>query len=122
MQKSDTTNRYNGLIQRCEDICGLGATGITGNSTLYSQFVGWLNQWNKTGAGIAVMSWGGADPDDKGYTSAPHGTFPGATTRDYNFDPSYKVLKIKLMNVTYNGTNYVTAQPFDAADKTAIAV
>ena len=121
MVKSDLTNRYNGLIQRCEDICGLGATGITGNATLYSQFIGWMNEWHKTGASIAIMAWGGADFDDKAYTTAPHGTFAGTTNRDYNFDESYKMMKIKLVNVTYDGTNYVTASAFDSSDKDRIA-
>lgn len=116
MVKSDTSNRFNGLIQRCEDICGLGATGITGNATLYSQFIGWLNQWNRTGASMAIMAWDGADFDDKAYTTKPSGTFAGTTNRDYNFGESYKMLKIKLVNVTYDGTNWYPATPFDMSD------
>jgi hypothetical protein len=121
MVKSDTTNRYNGLIQRCEDDCGLGATGITSNAALYSQFIGWLNQWNKTGASLAIMAWGGADFDDKGYTTKPSGTFVGTTNRDYNFDESYKLMKIKLVQVSYDGINYVPAKPFDASDYECLA-
>jgi hypothetical protein len=121
MVKSNTTTRELGLIQRCEDICGLGATGITSNATLYSQFIGWLNQWQKTGASIAIMAWGGADYDDKAYTTKPSGTFAGTTNRDYNFDSSYKLLKIKLVQITYDGVNWVTAKAFDAADKPEIA-
>lgn len=114
---SDTTNRENGLIQRCEDNCGLGATGITGNSTLLSQFVGWLNQWNGLAAHYAIQAWHGHDFDDKGYTTAPSGTFAGvAATRDYNFDDAYKMLKVKLVNVSYDGTNYYPASPIDSAD------
>jgi hypothetical protein len=116
MVLSDTTNRENGLIQRCEDNCSLGATGITDNATLFSQFVGWLNQWNGMGAHYAIQAWHGHDFDDKGYTTAPRGTFAGATTRDYNFDDSYKMLKLKLVNVTYDGTNYYPATPVDSAD------
>src|ERR1035441_1476894 len=100
MVKSDLINRYNGLIQRCEDNCGLGKTGITSNDELYSKFIGWLNQWQKTGASIAIMAWGGADYDDKAYTTKPSGTFAGTTNRDYNFDSSYKLMKIKLVQIT----------------------
>lgn len=121
MTKSDTTNRYNGLLQRCEDICGLGPTGITSNAALYSQFIGWLNQWNKMAAHYAIMSWDGADFDDVGYNSAPYGTFPGTVNRDYNFDESYKFLKLKLVNVSYDGTTYVPAKPFDASDRVELA-
>lgn len=116
MVKSDTTNRYNGLIQRCEDLCGLGAIAITSNAALYSQFIGWLNQWNLTGAGIAIMSWGGADFDDKSYTTKPSGTFAGTLNRDYNFDESYKLMKIKIVNVTYDGINWYAATPIDMTD------
>lgn len=117
MVLSDTTNRENGLIQRCEDNCGLGATGISGNTTLLSQFVGWLNQWNGMGAHYAIQAWHGHDFDDKGYTTAPSGAFTGVSaTRDYNFDDTYKMLKVKLVNVTYDGTNYVTASIIDNAD------
>ncbi len=121
MVKSDTTNRENGLIQRCEDDLGLGATAITSNASLYSMFVGWLNQWNKTGADYAIKSWDGADFDDKGYTKAPHGTFVGTINRDYNFDSAYKLLKLKLVQISYDGTNYVTASPMDPADKEHLA-
>jgi hypothetical protein len=121
MQKSDTTNRYNGLIQRCEDLCGLGATGITSNASLYSQFIGWLNQWNVTGASMAIMAWDGADFDDKEYPTKPSGTFVGTTNRDYNFDESYALLKIKLVQVSYDGVSYVPAKVFDAEDKTRFA-
>jgi hypothetical protein len=121
MVKSDLVNRYNGLIQRCEDICGLGATGISGNATLYSQFIGWLNQWHNMGASIAIMAWDGSDFDDRAYTTKPSGTFAGTLNRDYNFDASYNLLKIKLMNVTYDGVNWVVARPFDASDYDKIA-
>lgn len=125
MVLSDTTTRENGLIQRCEDNCGLGATGITGNSTRFSQFVGWLNQWNGMGAHYAIQAWHGHDFDDKGYTTAPSGTFTGVSaTRDYNFDDSYKMLKVKLVNVTYTGStaDYVPATIIDSADMQARGV
>src|SRR5665213_2718878 len=121
MVKSDTVNRYNGLIQRCEDDCGLGATAITGNATLYSQFVGWLNQWNRTAASMAIMSWDGADFDDIGYTTEPHGTFAGTINRDYEFDESVKMLKLKLVNVTYDGTNFYPASPLITEDRRGLA-
>jgi hypothetical protein len=122
MQKSDATNRYNGLIQMCEGKCGLGAGGIINNANLYSDFIGWLNQWNKTFASIAIMSWDGADFDDIGYTTQPHGYFSAATTRDYNFDESYRMLKLKLVNVSYDGKTFVPAKPFDAQDRRGLAL
>lgn len=32
-----------GLIQRCEDLCGIGDGGISGNTTLLKQFTGFIN-------------------------------------------------------------------------------
>lgn len=118
---NDTTNRQ-GLVQDAEDICGLGPTGITSNSTLFQQFVRWMNIWNKIGANYAILAFDGHDFDDPNYTTLPSGTFTGVTTRDYNFDATYKMLKIKLINVTYDGTNYVQALPFDDIDLRNIAV
>lgn len=122
MVKSDAVNRQNGLIQRCEDNCGLGDGGILNNASLYAKFIGWLNQWHNTGAAIAIMAWGGADFDDKGYTSRPTGTFVGTLNRDYNFDESYKLMKIKKVEVSYDGSHAVPAKPFDPTDRKRLAV
>lgn len=112
---NDTTNRQ-GLIQEAEDICGLGATGISGNTTLFQQFTRWMNNWNKVGANYAILAFDGHDFDDANYTTAPTGTFTGTTNADYNFDAVYKLLKVKLVNVSYDGINYIPARPFDARD------
>jgi len=61
------------------------------------------------------VAFDGHDVDDPGYTTYPTGTFTGsATARDYNLDSSYKMLKIKLVNVTYDGTHYYPATPIDS--------
>ncbi len=118
---NDTTNR-NGLVQWCEDTCGLGATGITSNTNLFQQFTRWANQWNKIGFSYAILSFKGWDVDDPNYTTAPTGTFTGTTNRDYNLDTAYAMLKIKQVNISYDGTNYVPASPFDDNDRRDIAV
>lgn len=100
-----------------EDTCGLGATGITGNTTLFQQFTRWANIWSKTGFNYAILAFDGHDIDDPNYTTAPTGTFTGATTRDYNLDGTYKMLKIKSVEITYDGTNYVKATPIDDRDQ-----
>lgn len=112
---NDTTDR-NGLIQWCEDTCGLGATGITSNTALFQQFVRWANQWNKIGFGYAVLAFKGSDVDDPNYATLPSGTITGTTDRDYNLDATYGMLKIKLLNISYDGTNYVPALPVDSRD------
>lgn len=41
-QLSNTTDK-NGLIQLCEQLCGIGEGGISGNSTLLAQFINYLD-------------------------------------------------------------------------------
>lgn len=119
---NDTTNR-NGLVQWCEDTCGLGATGISGNATLFQQFTRWANQWNKIGFSYAIMAFKSADADDPNYTTAPTGTFAGVSaTRDYNVDPALLMLKIKQVNISYDGTNYYPAMPFDDNERRDLAI
>lgn len=114
---NDTTTGL-GIIQGCEADCGLGATGITGNTQLFKDFTRWANDWHKRAASIVMMAFDGHDFDDPNYTTAPTGTFTGVSaTRDYNFDSAYKMLKIKRVEVTYDGTNYVVATPFDDNDQ-----
>lgn len=109
---SDTSLRQ-GLLQECEDICGLGATGITSNTTLLQQFTRWSNKWAKIGASIAIKAQSGWDFDDPAWTTYPSGTYPGTTDRDYVFASTEKLLKIKKVGISYDGTNYITATPID---------
>lgn len=53
MVYSDTTNK-NGIVQLCESLCKLGDSGITGDTTLFKQFTGYLNQAYKKVA-IAIL-------------------------------------------------------------------
>jgi hypothetical protein len=107
-----------GLIQGSEADCGLGATGITGNAQLFKDFTRWGNDWHKRGASCVIMAFDGHDFDDPNYTTAPTGTFTGVSaTRDYNFDGAYKMLKIKRVEVSYDGTTYIPAEPMDDNDQ-----
>ncbi len=107
-----------GLIQGSEADCGLGATGITGNTQLFKDFTRWGNDWHKRGASYVIMAFDGHDFDDPNYTTAPTGTFTGVSaTRDYNFDGAYKMLKIKRVEVSYDGINYIPALPMDDNDQ-----
>lgn len=112
MVYNDTTNR-SGLLQECEDICGLGATGITSNTALLQQFTRWSNKWAKIGASIAIKAQSGWDFDDPAWTTYPSGTYPGTTDRDYVFASTEKLLKIKTVGISYDGINYVKADPID---------
>ncbi len=112
---NDTSGRQ-GLVQDMEDICGLGATGITGNTTLFQQFTRWANMWAKTGVAIILNAQDDWDYDDPNQTNYPSGTYPGTTNRDYVLDSTLKLLRIKLVGICYDGTNYIKARPVDTND------
>jgi hypothetical protein len=113
---NDTTNRL-GAVQEMEDICGLGATGITGNTALFQQFTRWANKWAKIGIKIALNAQDGFDVDDPNWTTYPSGTYTGTTNRDYVFSSTEQMLKIKKVGATYDGTNYVEVLPIDTNDQ-----
>lgn len=113
MVYNDTTARQ-GLIQDMEDICGLGATGITSSTALFQQFTRWANKWSKLGATIAINAMDGWDFDDPTWTTYPSGTYTGTTSRDYVFDSSLKLLKIKKVAISYDGMNFANATPLDS--------
>jgi hypothetical protein len=115
MVLNDTTNRT-GILQACEDQTGLGALGITSNTVLFQQFVGWCNRWNKRIIRIILQAEDSWDFDDSNRTDYPSGTFTGTTNRDYSFDPTLKMLKLKTVAFSYDGINYTKARPVDTSD------
>lgn len=117
---NDTTTRQ-GLIQDAEDICGLGATGITGNTALFQQFTRWANKWNQIAVTNAIKSSRGWDVDDPAYSTYASGTYPGTTNRDYAISSTEKVIGIKTVGISTDGTNYVWAEPMDITDRQNIA-
>ncbi len=115
MQWNDITNRQ-GLVQDAEDKCGLGPTGITSSTILFQQFARWANQWQKRVIRLILSSEDGFDFDDANYTTYPSGTFAGTINRDYEFDPTLAMLKLKTVGMTYDGVNYTKAVPIDSSD------
>lgn len=128
---SDTTN-LTGLIQLCETYSGLGNAAISGNSTLLKQFTRLLNNAFQKYVTTVLESQDDWDFDDSSIT----GTYPVATRslvaaqRDYKFtsalwsligveggaagsNAAITPLKIKRVDVTYDGTNWFKAEPFD---------
>ncbi len=119
---SDTTNK-NGIIQRCEISCALGDGGISGNATLLKQFTGIINSWYQQAVTIVLAAQTDWDWDDIGTTdrtTATRTTYPTATAnliatqRDYPLGATLKFLKLKRVDVTYDGTNWYQATPFDS--------
>lgn len=112
----DSSSARTGLVEDMEDITGLGAGGISGNTATYNQFTRWANQWNLRAIRAILNAQDGFDWDDTNYTTYPSGTFAGTTNRDYVFDPTLKMLKLKNVGVSYDGINYINARPIDTTD------
>lgn len=116
MQFSDTTNRT-GLIQDCEDLLNLGAATISGDSTLLKTFTRYINFHYQKTVNMILMTQDDWDWDDSNQTDYAVATTPlVAAQRDYVFPTSLKILKIKRVDVTYDGSTYYKCEPFDSGE------
>lgn len=114
MNFSDTTNK-NGLIQRCERYTNLGDGVISGDSTLLAYFTADINETLYDIITEIMMSQDTFEWDDPTLTTFPVATTPlVASQRDYQFD-NISFLKLRRVDVSYDGTNYYRANPFDSS-------
>lgn len=111
---SDTTTKL-GLIQDCEFLINAGDGGISGNSVLLAQFVRNINAWLHKATTLILNSQDDWEFDDLNNTSNfPVGTTPMvAGQRAYVLPASLKVLKVQRVDLTYDGSTYYRATPFD---------
>lgn len=118
MVYNDTSTR-NGLLQSCEFLCGLGDAGISGDTNLKAHFTRLLNDRQYQMLAMVFDSQDEWDFDDVNLAS---NDYPVATTplvaaqRDYTFPTSLKILRLKRVDVTYDGTNWYKAEPFDSGE------
>lgn len=115
MVYSDTSGK-SGLLQHCEQLTSLGDGAITGNSTLKAYFTAGLNR-----ASHRLFAWviGRSDEwdiDDTNHGDYPVLTAPLTTNRELTLPVTEKVLRIKKLWLTYDGSNYVGARPFDSGE------
>lgn len=116
MQFSNTTTK-GGILQRCELNLSLPDGAITGDATLLAYFTGLANEtYNELFTEILASqdSW---DFDDSNHTDFAIATTPFiASQRDYKFATTLEILKIKRMDVTYDGSTYVPCNPVDSSE------
>ena len=114
MQYSDTTNK-NGLVQRIEDYTQLGDGVLSGDTTLLKKMTANVNETLYELTTDIMLLQDDFDWDDPYKTDYPIATTPlVADQRDYQFD-SISFLKLKRVDITYDGTNWYRATPFDSA-------
>lgn len=114
MVYSDTTNK-NGIIQRIEKYTQLGDGVVSGDDTLLKQTTADVNETVYELTTDIMLLQDSFDWDDPYKTDYPIATTPlVASQRDYQFD-SISFLKLKRVDITYDGTNWVRAEAFDSA-------
>lgn len=120
MVYNDTTNK-NGLLQHCEIITGLGDGAISGNTTLKAQFTGLLNRsYHKVVTMIfaAQDDWDFDDPNLGNASNFPKSYNLTASTASVTLDVlTNKILKIKRVEISYDGTTFYKAEPFDPGER-----
>lgn len=111
---SDTTN-YDGLIQRYERHTELGRGVVSGDTDLLKDVTNDINESLFDITNEIILAHDSFDWDDPYKTDYPIATTPlVASQRDYQFD-SISFLKLKRVDVSWDGTNYYRATPFDSA-------
>lgn len=111
----NNTTLKNGIIQRYERHSLLGDGVVSGDTTLMKQVTADINETLFDITNRIILSYDNFDWDDPYKTDFPIATTPlVAGQRDYQFD-NISFLKIKRLDVSYDGTNYYRAEPFDSA-------
>lgn len=110
---SDTTNKL-GLIQDCELRCGLYDGEISGDSTLLATFTRLINNRQHRGQSIILEASPDIDFDDFNHGDRPSGTFSLSADRAFELPASEKILKLKRVDYSYDGTTYYRAKRFDS--------
>ena len=114
MVYSDTTNK-NGIIQRIERYTELGDGVISGDNTTLRQVTSDVNETVYDLTTEIMLQQDSFDWDDPNKTDYPIATTPlVADQRDYQFD-SISFLKLKRVDVTYDGSTWYRAEAFDSA-------
>ncbi len=114
MQFSNTTLK-NGVIQRIEDHTQLGDGVISGDETLLKKMAANVNETLYDLTTEIMILNDSFEWDDPYKSDYPIATTPLiAGQRDYQFD-NISFLKLKRVDVSYDGVNYYRATPFDSA-------
>lgn len=126
MQFSDTTS-LTGLIQDCEFLTNIGSGKISGDTTLLKQFTVFINSHYHKAVTMILASQDEWQFDDINKTDYPIATTNLVTDQqDYTLPASLKMLRIRRVEITYDGSNWYKVEPFDieqtglATDTTSI--
>ena len=102
------------ILQDIERRLGYKAGKITGNATQKTSFINQINDAKYEIETIILNSQDEFDYDDSNHTDFPIVTTPLTTSRDYRFTVAERVLKMKRLDVSYDGVTYNRATPIDS--------
>ena len=118
MQFSDTSNR-DGLIQECEFYTGLGDAGISGDTDRLKHFTRLINEETYKVVTSILESqddWDFHDPNASGDPVLSKNLV--ADQQNYDLE-SDGILKVKRVEVTYDGSSWYKAEPFDMNERSS---
>lgn len=116
MQFSNTSTRQ-GLIQDCEFLTNIGDTGISGSTEKLAHFTRLINDYCHRVVTIILTSQDEWQFDDNNNSDFPILTANlVANQRDFLLPISDKLMKIQRLEVSYDGVNWVKAEPIDFAE------
>lgn len=115
---SDTTNK-DGVLQMCETYLALPDGAITGDSVLLKKFTSLVNMAYDRTAILLWMASKGWDVSDYNATTIPVVTKALTTSRNILIDdpdaPTINLMKLKRVDVSYDGTNWYRADNIDTS-------
>jgi hypothetical protein len=118
MQFSDTTSK-DGILQRIEFNVGLPDGAITSDSTLLARVTALVNDVYDHVGILIWMASKGWDIADYNATTTPYANQALTTARHVLIDdassPTIRLMKIKRVDITYDGTTWYKADPIDTA-------
>ena len=113
---NDTSTKA-GILQRVEFTLGMPDGAITGDTTLLAHMTSLVNEVYYDVFINILRSQDNWDFDDSNRTNYAIATTPlVASQRDYSFPASLDILKIKRVDVTYDGSTYYQAQAIDSTE------
>lgn len=93
-------------------------TGVDTNDYSTQERTRNINAWYHKVVTMILQSQDEWDFDDPNHTDYATLTTPMTTNRDYLIPVSEKVLKMKRLSVSYDGTNYYKSTPIDTGEMT----
>lgn len=112
------TSGLTGLIQECEFLTGLGDANISGNTALMKHFTRNINSRYHIVADMILQAEDGWDYSDYNQSDSAEATLVKNLTANTGYVKlalSDKVLKIRGLEITYDGTNWYKGTPMNIA-------